>query len=232
MFSDDFTGSSLNTSKWDTCYPWQDVPSGCTNFGNPELQWYLPSQDQVFDGALHLTALKTPTMGTNKSGQPEVYQWRSGIVTTYSSFDFTYGYIQVTARIPSGDGLWPALWLLPQNESWPPEIDIMENLGGNTSVVSCTIHPTTGGQVQTIYQSPVSLSSGWHTYAVNWEPHSITWYVDGHQVATYTGTIPNEPMYFLADLAVSGSGETPDYSTPTSASFEISSVEIFQSSNP
>ena len=62
-----------------------------------------------------------------------------------------------------------------------------------------------------------------------WEPGSITWYVDGHQVFRYTGTVPSQAMYFLADLAVSGSGETPNASTPTSASFDIASVQIFQS---
>jgi beta-glucanase (GH16 family) len=229
VFSDHFTGTSLNTAKWSTCYPWQDTGSGCTNFGNSELEWYLPSQNQVSGGALHLVASKTPTTGTNRSNAPQSYAWRSGMVTTHRSFDFTYGYVQVTARIPQGAGFWPALWLLPQNESWPPEIDIMENLGGNTSSVSCTIHPTGGGQHQRIYQSPVSLSSGWHTYAVNWEPGSITWYVDGHQVFRYTGTVPSQAMYFLADLAVSGSGEIPNASTPASASFDIASVQIFQS---
>lgn len=157
-----------------------------------------------------------------------MYQWRSGIVTTKGSFDFTYGYVQVTARLPQGAGLWPALWLLPQNESWPPEIDIMENLGANTFSASCTIHPTGGGQSQKIYDSASNLASGWHTYAVNWEPGSITWYIDGHQVFTYSANVPSQPMYFLANLAVEGSGQVPNASTPNTASFDIANVSIYQ----
>jgi beta-glucanase (GH16 family) len=227
-FTSSFQGSSLNGSKWQTCYPWADSGSGCTNFDNSELEWYLPSQDQVSNGALHLTASKVTTIGTTSAGSPASYQWKSGMVTTNNSFDFTYGYVQVTAHIPTGSGLWPALWLLPQNESWPPEIDIMENLGGNTSRIYCTVHPSLGGESQEIYNSPTNLSSGWHTYAVNWEPHSITWYIDGHQVFTYSANIPQQPMYFLANLAVSGTGQVPNASTPNTASFDISNVSIYQ----
>ncbi len=227
-FTSSFQGSSLNGSKWQTCYPWADSGSGCTNFDNSELEWYLPSQAQVSNGTLHLTASKVTTIGTTRAGSPAAYQWKSGMVTTYNSFDFTYGYVQVTARIPAGSGLWPALWLLPQNESWPPEIDIMENLGANTSRIYCTFHPALGGESQEIYNSPTNLSSGWHTYAVNWEPHSITWYIDGHQVFTSSANIPQQPMYFLANLAVSGTGQVPNASTPDTASFDISNVSIYQ----
>lgn len=227
-FTSSFQGSSLNGSKWQTCYPWADSGSGCTNFDNSELEWYLPSQDQVSNGTLHMTASKVTTIGTTRAGSPASYQWKSGMVTTYSSFDFTYGYVQVTARIPSGSGLWPALWLLPQNESWPPEIDIMENLGANTSRIYCTVHTSLGGESQEIYNSPTNLSSGWHTYAVNWEPNSITWYIDGHQVFTSNANIPQQPMYFLANLAVSGTEQLPNASTPNTASFDIANVSIYQ----
>ena len=227
-FTSSFQGSSLNGSKWQTCYPWADSGSGCTNFDNSELEWYLPSQDQVSNGTLHMIASKVTTIGTTRAGSPADYQWKSGMVTTNNSFDFTYGYVQVTARIPTGSGLWPALWLLPQNESWPPEIDIMENLGGNTSRIYCTVHPSLGGESQEIYNSPTQLSSGWHTYAVNWEPNSITWYIDGQEVFTSSENIPQQPMYFLANLAVSGTEQVPNASTPSTASFDISNVSIYQ----
>jgi beta-glucanase (GH16 family) len=229
VFSDDFAGTSLDTTKWDTCYPWADTGSGCTNFGNNELEWYLPSQDQVSGGALHLVASQTPTEGTTRAGAPQSYPWRSGIVTTFNSLEFTYGYLQVTARIPAGDGFWPTLWLLPQSEGWPPEIDFEESHDGDTHSTSETFHPATGPQDQLVYTSPSDLSAGWHTYAVDWEPGAITWYVDGNAVYTHTGSdVPSQPMYFLANLAVSGGEDPPTASTPPSASFDIQSVQIYQ----
>jgi beta-glucanase (GH16 family) len=229
-FSSSFSGSSLDTSQWDTCYPWLPQ-TGCSNTGNDELEWYLPSQDQVSNGVLHLVASETPTAGADASGAPETYPWRSGMVTTYSSFDFTYGYIQVTAQVPSGTGLWPALWLLPQSEAWPPEIDFAEGWESNTFLNRCTFHSTNGTNDTNTYQSPSDLSVGWHTYALNWKPGSLTCYVDGVATYTYTGSdVPDQPMYFLADLAVDGSGP-PNASTPTTDSFNIQSVEIYQSNN-
>jgi beta-glucanase (GH16 family) len=228
-FSDNFGGSSLNTSKWDTCYPWANSGAGCTNYGNPELEWYLPAQAQVSGNALHLVATQAATDGTTRAGQPTTYPWRSGMVTTFHSFEFTYGYVQVTARIPKGDGFWPTLWLLPQSEAWPPEIDFQESHDADTYSNSSTFHPVQGGQYQQVYTSPTDLSTGWHTYAVNWQPQSITWYVDGHTVFTHTGSdVPSEPMYFLANLAISGSEDPPSASTPPSASFDIQSVQIYQ----
>ncbi len=229
MFSDNFNGSALDAAKWDTCYPWANTGAGCTNFGNNELEWYLPSQDQVSSGALHLTASQTPTNGTTRDGQPTTYPWRSGMVTTFNSLDFTYGYIQVTARIPKGDGFWPTLWLLPKSQAWPPEIDFQESHDGNTFSTSSTFHPTAGGQDQLVFNSPTDLSVGWHTYAVDWEPGSITWYVDGQQVYAHSGSdVPSEPMYFLADLALSGSYDPPSSSTPSTASLDLQSVQIYQ----
>ena len=108
-FTADFSGSRLNTSVWATCYPWMDTPSGCTNFGNTEYEWYLPGQDQVSGGVLHLVAQRTPTPGMTADGTPKAYSCRSGMVTTYPGFRFQYGYVQVVAQIPNGPGLWPAL---------------------------------------------------------------------------------------------------------------------------
>jgi beta-glucanase (GH16 family) len=74
------------------------------------------------------------------------------------------------------------------------------------------------------------LSAGYHTYAVDWEPGSITWYLDGQAEYTVTSGVSSEPMYFIADLDVDGrTGKAnPDASTPSSASFDIESVQIWQ----
>lgn len=224
-FSATFGGTQLNTSVWETCYPWFRLGGGCTNFGNSqEREWYLPSQAQVSNGALHLVATETPTIGWNSSGAPVTYPYASGMVTTFSSFHFTYGYIQIVARIPGGTGTWPALWLLPENESWPPEIDIMENYG-SIHVVRDTVHweSPNGPEYQTFaVTSPNNLTVGWHTYGLLWTPTSLTWYLDGNAVANYSGSnVPNQPMYFLANLAINGAAAQ-------TSSFDIQSVQVWE----
>ena len=125
-FNPSFRGKSLNTSIWSTCYPAHE----CNNYGNQnEVEWYRPSGVTVSNRTLHLVATQTPTRGTDSSGAPKTYPYKSGMVTTKRSFSFTYGYVQVVAKIPATDGTWPALWLLPKAVKWPPEIDIMENFG-------------------------------------------------------------------------------------------------------
>jgi beta-glucanase (GH16 family) len=199
-FNAGFAGSTLDSSVWDTCYEWYVASVGCTSFSTGETEWYLPSQVQVSGDALHLVADATPTQGTDASGAPETYPYTSGMVTTFSSFNFTYGYVQVVARIPGGTGTWPAIWMLPENGAWPPEIDIMENYGS----------------------TPTDLTSGWHTYGLLWEPGSLTWYLDGKVVFTYTGVgVPSQPMYLLANLAIDGAAAS-------GASFDIQSTQIYQ----
>ncbi len=219
-FDGTFNGTGLDMAIWQTCYPF-----GCTNFGNPqEKEWYAASQDQVSGSALHLVETQTPTLGTTESGAPETYSYRSGMVTTYSSFNFTYGYLQVVARIPGGTGTWPALWLLPVNRAWPPEIDMMENWGSSNAIQS-TVYWGTPGDPQQAHQEFTSnnnLTTGWHTYGLRWEPGSLTWYLDGQVVDTFSGNkVPSQAMYFLANLAIDGSAAS-------NGSFDIQSVQIYQ----
>ncbi len=222
-FTAGFTGSSLASSVWDTCFASFVAATGCTNYGNTqETEWYLPTQDQVSGGALHLVATETPTQGTDVNEAPKTYPYASGLVTTFSSFNFTYGYVQVVARIPGGTGTWPALWLLPENGSWPPEIDIMENYGTST-LMEATLHwgAAAGQEAYRDVTSSSDLTSGWHTYGLLWEPGSLTWYLDGQVVYTFTGSeVPSQPMYFLANLAIEGPAAP-------SSSFDIQSVQIY-----
>ena len=222
-FTAGFTSSSLASSVWDTCFASFVAATGCTNYGNTqETEWYLPTQDQVSGDALHLVATETPTQGTDVNGAPKTYPYASGLVTTFSSFNFTYGYVQVVARIPGGTGTWPALWLLPENGSWPPEIDIMENYGTST-LMEATLHwgAAAGQEAYRDVTSPSDLTSGWHTYGLLWEPGSLTWYLDGQVVYTFTGSeVPSQPMYFLANLAIDGPAAP-------SSSFDIQSVQIY-----
>ena len=224
-YASTFSGTSLDTSRWTTCYPWFSTQgAGCTNFGNPqEVEWYLPSQDQVSGDALHLVANAQPTSGWTRTDSTKTYTYRSGMVTTYRSFDFTYGYVQVVAKLPGGAGTWPALWLLPQTQAWPPEIDIMENWG-TVSSFRATLHwgtsPNTSQEGQTV-TVPVNLTTTYNTYGLLWRPGALTWYFNGAPVYTVTGSqVPSQPMYFLGNLAIDGAAAS-------SSTFAIRSVQIY-----
>jgi beta-glucanase (GH16 family) len=224
-FDGTFTGTTLDGSTWGTCYPWFVGTSGCTNFGNTTQDvWYLPSGDEVSGGALHLVATARPTAGFTKSDSSKTYPYSSGMVTTRKSFDFKYGYVQVVAKLPGGTGTWPALWLLPTTRRWPPEIDIMENWGSEHRIQTTFIW-SGGGTVEQAFKTLVSsssLSSRYHTYGLLWEPGSLTWYLDGKVVDTYTGrNVPRQPMYFLANLAIDGPAAS-------GSSFSIRSVKIYK----
>ncbi len=207
-FSATFTGGKLDPAIWSTCYPWMDTPSGCTNFGNTadEQQWYLPSQVRVSGGNLALVAQQVPTPGVNASGQPYEYACRSGMATTYPGFQFEYGFVQVEAWIPTSPGLWPAVWLAAANLNWPPEIDMLESFSGKTGA---WFHPVGGQQSFQLLNS--NITQGWHTIALSWTASQLTYYVDGKVLMTVHQGIPQQPMYFIADLAEYLPEATPAY---------------------
>lgn len=223
-FDAGFTGSRLDTSVWATCYPWESE-DGCTNFGNPdEREWYVPSQDEVYGGALHLEAQRTSTAGLASNGSPKEYDYRSGMVTTFLSYQFQYGYVQVVARIPYATGLWPALWLAASNERWPPEVDIVEHYGTQAQYYQ-HLH-SVNYPVQEAAESTENLSAGWHVFGLYWSPNSVTWFVDGHQVMSTKQGVPQQSMYFIANLAVYQQ-VAADW-TQQSADMEIQSVKVWQ----
>lgn len=223
-FSTDFPGTALDTATWAECYTWAKGSQGCTNFGNgKEEEWYLPSQVHVEDGMLALVAQRVPTQGTDKQGNPKTYSCRSGMVTTYPGFHFKYGTVQVVARLPFGNGLWPAIWLLPADGSWPPEIDIAEHWHFD-SVVHATLHTTQKTQVKGILKFP-DAGQGWHTYTLNWTQSRISIYYDGKLALTTTTGIPHQAMYLLMDLA--NDNNAPGSCTGT---MYVKSVRIWGSS--
>jgi hypothetical protein len=197
-FSATFSSGKLSKNLWSTCYPWMNRPSGCTDFGNKfEQQWYLPSQVSLTGDTLALKAEQMPTAGFNKNGQPKQYSCRSGMVTTYPGFRFEYGYIQVEAWIPTGPGLWSAIWLAAANQQWPPEIDMLESFGVRSS--SAYFHPVGAAPVEGRMNPPIS--QGWHTISLSWTQSQLTWFVDGKVILTVHQRIPHQQMYLIVDLA-------------------------------
>ena len=248
VFSDNFSGGSLNASSWNTYMAssqygvWLPNGSGGSALARPgsyNSEYDMPSQVSVNNG-LTLTAVRQSITTPNGT-----YPVTSGVVTTYGKMEFDGGYLQISMKEPGGDGSWPSLWMLPGksagNASDNFEIDMQE--GGYTDgsanpndVLAYHLHTpsgTFGGDVNT----GVDLTAGYNTYAINWVPgKSITWYLNGQAVAEITSAqapIPNEPMELImantvANSTASGWHTTLDSSTPQSMPMQIGDVQLYQ----
>jgi beta-glucanase (GH16 family) len=234
-FADEFDGSALNTSLWNTCHWWDD--GGCTIESNDEMQWYLPSQVAIENGELLLTAERADTPGTDG----EVYPYRSGMITSgppdddsAAKFAFTYGTVEARVQVPAGVGLWAALWLLPASTESRPEIDLLEVLGNNPSELLMHFHPADRDQESpgSTYTMPAgrSFADGWRDVRLEWEPGHLRYFVDDEQVWEVTGDqVPDEPMYIVANLAVGGEYPgPPDDETVFPASYRIDYIRVRQ----
>ncbi len=234
LFGDEFDGTALNSAKWSTCYFWDN--RGCTNPGNGELQWYRPERVAVGNGLLQLQAQRQTVVGSDG----RTYNYTSGMVSTGGNdwygtppqFSFRYGYAEIRAKVPAGKALWPAFWMLPVDRSWPPEIDVMEFWGERPNWMSMAVAwknlDGTYAQSWSDYSGP-DFTAGWHTFAVDWQPSGITWYVDGvpRKVFTDTSKIPNKAMYLLLNLAIDGRSGGPDATTPFPSTYEIDYVRVW-----
>ncbi|EKQ50207.1 MULTISPECIES: family 16 glycosylhydrolase [unclassified Clostridium] len=192
VWDDEFSGSSLDTSKWgyNTGYYMNSDPSSW-GWGNNEQEYYTDKEKNVSvkDGNLNLTAYDEPT--TFPQIDPNrVAEYSSGKITTKDKFTFKYGRIDFRAKLPAGTGLWPALWLLPNDDtygSWAAsgEIDVMEARGRLPGATSGTIHFGGAWPANTHLGSDYSFSDGqridtdYHVYSAVWEDDNIKWYVDG-----------------------------------------------------
>jgi beta-glucanase (GH16 family) len=159
-------------------------------------------------------------------------KYTSGLITTRQSFTQQYGVFEMRARLPKGRGLWPAFWLLPPNGVWPPEIDVMEVLGNDTTMLYTSWHSRETGPhtTETISTRVPDLSADFHTYAFEWNKYEIRWFFDGVEVARRsTPGDMQRPMYVLANLAVGGGWpKDPDASTPFPAVFAIDWIRVYR----
>ncbi|TJV07441.1 MAG: glycoside hydrolase family 16 protein [Mesorhizobium sp.] len=251
VFEETFSGTALD-SDWHTYitsnaangWAWNSYGSGGSGPGGAyDADYDMPSQVSVSNGLLDLTAIKQPISGMNQ-GTAQTFPITSGAVSSYGNFEFNGGYLQISMKAPSGDGAWPGLWLMPGKGAGTSgdnfEIDMQE--GGYTGsgpanqAFSYHLH-TPSGEFGGVVDTGIDLTAGFHTYGINWVPgESITWYLDGKQMAQVTSAqvpIPNEPMELIMSNQVANSNAAGwhtalDSSTPSSMQMLVDGVQLYQ----
>jgi beta-glucanase (GH16 family) len=174
----------------------------------------------IQDGVLDISA----SPGSNPLNLP----YNSGAINTQHSFSQLYGYFDIDAELPTGQGLWPAFWLLPESGAWPPELDVFEVLGNNPTTLYFSTHSSVQATQGTTL-NVANVSSGFNLYGVMWGPQTVDLYVNNVEVASMpTPADMNVPMYMLANLAVGGywPGD-PNGTTPFPANMLIDYVRAY-----
>jgi len=225
-WTEDFTTMALNTTIW-------NYEQGAGGWGNNELQTYtnLPDNVHLDSGYLHITALKTT--GTN---------YTSGRINTQGRKQFTYGRIDIRAKLPEGKGIWPALWMLGSGfptQGWPAcgEIDMMELLGHEPSVAHGAVHWNSNGhksRTNSFTLSNDKFSSGFHIFSFTWTPNKLIWMVDKQQYFFLTrAEMPDFPFdlpqFLICNVAVGGNWPgSPDGTTVFPQHMIVDYIRIYQ----
>jgi beta-glucanase (GH16 family) len=213
-FTDDFSGpagSGIDGSKW-------HFEIG-DNVNNHERQWYTSgTSNAAMDGQGHLVITAKKENPGNYNCWYGPCQYTSARISTAGQFTQAYGHYEARMKLPRGQGMWPAFWMLGNDigsVGWPNsgEIDIMENVGFEPTTVHGTIHGpgySGSGGIGAAYAGP-NFSDAFHTYAIDWAPNSIKWSVDGTVYQTRTPAdlggkrwVFDHPFYIILNLAVGG----------------------------
>jgi Ca2+-binding RTX toxin-like protein len=242
-FNDDFNSLSIGQDPsltWRSSYTFGGA-AAYTLASNGEQQLYVDSSFQGLPGTLASKSLGLNPFSLQNgnlviTAQPltsadAAYtgnaKFASGMISSENSFSQTYGFFQMTATLPTTTGAWPAFWLLPTNGQATTELDALESFGQTPNTAFYGAHSSDvgnpGGSVPT-----ATLSAGEHTFAVEWTPYTLTFMVDGVQVAqAATPSDMNTSMYMIANLAMGGNwmGQAADGST---ASLTIDSITAYQ----
>jgi beta-glucanase (GH16 family) len=224
LFDDEFNGSSVS-SQW-------TLLNRPGDHSNNEVGCYQPGNISEGSGVLNIH--------TQVAGACPGYGYTSGMVQ-WAGFRYTYGTLEVRARMPGGQGPWPAVWMLgadcqttnpttPDNVGtchWPhdgsQEIDVAEKLCGD----SCVNQQLWADAGNTMCRPAVSdVTANWHTYRLEWKPGSLVWKIDGVQTCSATQGVPSKPMFLMLNTAVGGNGGgTVDAST-LPVDFQIDYVRV------
>lgn len=225
VWSDEFNNDGApDASKWG-----YDLGGG--GWGNSELQFYTSrSENAVVQGGL----LKIKMIRENYSGSA----YTSARLLSKGKYEFTYGKVEVKAKLPSGRGTWPAIWMLGGNIStvpWPAcgEIDIMEHVGNDQDRIYGTLHypGRSGGSADGASKIINNVSTGFHIYALEWSATAIKIYADDQLIHTVanTSSIPfNHNFFLILNIAMGGSfGGNVDPAVNV-ATMEIDYVRVYQ----
>ncbi len=207
VFFDDFLGATVDTTAWTVMNRQGDLT-------NREEQCYQPANVTSTGGNLQIVSQRQSITCNGNS-----YNYTSGMVQ-WSTFNFTYGTVEIRAKMPAGSGPWPALWLLGSNCqasnvsavdspgpcNWPQagsdEIDMTEILFGNLTTVNQQIH--SGSNNSRCGAGTTDVSRNWHIYTLVWQANSLVWKIDGVQTCSFTTGIPSTPMFLIINTAMGG----------------------------
>ena len=236
VWSDELDGPGIDLSKWE-----HEVD--CWGGGNNELQCYEDGEKNSYieDGFLHIRAID--------DNPPESGGYSSARLRTKNLGDWRYGRFEARAMLPHGQGLWPAIWMLPTDSvygGWAAsgEIDIMEavNASESNNVIYGTIHY--GGawpdnvHSGSEYRPPAYIAENFFTYIIEWEEGEIRWYVDDEQYATQTewhttdATFPapfDQEFHWILNVAVGGDWPgSPNADTTFPQEMVVDFVRVYQ----
>jgi beta-glucanase (GH16 family) len=238
-WSDEFNGpngSAVDPTKWK-----HDV--GGTGWGNNELEYYTEGTQNavVQDGYLVITATKQGASSYQCSYGTCTYT--SARLLTEGLFAQQYGRFEARAQMPTGKGLWPAIWMLGDNistVSWPAcgEIDFMETIGTDIQTNHGSLHmPASYGPSGT-YKLPnnASFADAFHTFAIEWAPGTVSFFVDDNLYETQKSPVPNgdtwefdHPFFLLINVAVGGQWPgSPDATTTFPQTLKVDWVRAYQ----
>ncbi len=224
IWSDEFNyNGAPDSAKWG-----YDI--GGSGWGNNELEYYTDRLQNavVKNGVLKITALKENYKGRD---------YTSARIVTKGKFSFKYGRVEVRAKLPSGVGTWPALWMLGSNVDsahWPAcgEIDIMEHLGRDMHTIYGTLHyPGHYGDHANGKTTPIKDATQFHIYGLEWTPSVIKISVDGkvYQTVPNSADIPfNHNFFIILNMAMGGNFGGPVDPNVTKATMEIDYVRVYQ----
>jgi beta-glucanase (GH16 family) len=225
VWSDEFTDPSINTSNWT-----YDIGGG--GWGNSELEYYTNrAVNAAIDNGVLLIVAKKESYGGNS--------YTSARLKTQNLRNYTYGRVEARIKLPAGQGLWPAFWMLGSDITqvgWPAcgEIDIMEHIN-NVPLVYGTMHWDNNGHAQ--YGGSTSCDvTQYHVYSIEWNSNTITWFLDGMKF--WEGNIANNingttefhaPFFIILNLAVGGTWPGyPDATTPFPDTMFVDYIRVYQ----
>lgn len=228
VWEENFNGKSLNEKVWNI-----ELGDGCPNcgWGNNERQLYTNENHQLIKGNLVITA--------RKKGD----KYTSTRITTKNKQEFQYGYFEARAKLPVGQGIWPAFWMLGSNiqeVGWPKsgEIDILEYVGREPHMVFTTLHTqdSHGNSINTKKTKIEDIEKGFHRYGIDWSKDKMDFFVDDVLVYTFQPEVKNEntwpfnqPFYFLVNLAIGGNFGGPEVDdTIFPQKFIVDYIKVYQ----